>query len=166
MTAGGSLGNNLCRAKLKRNADAITILDRARQRFPRAVRPKQLYALALARRSNTDDLDNAQQILGELYESGERDPETQGIYGRTWMDRYALSLDVGDLRQSRDLYAEAFERGPDDYYTGINAAAKNVFLGSAESIIECRRICSQGSADCGNPAQAITGGRQQSPRFF
>ena len=120
--------------RLNRNADAITILDRARQRFPRAVRPKQLYALALARRAGANDLDNAQQILGELYESGERDPETLGIYGRTWMDRYALSHDFGDLRQSRDLYAEAFERAPDDYYTGINAAAKSVFLGSAESI--------------------------------
>jgi tetratricopeptide (TPR) repeat protein len=120
--------------KLKRNADAIAILDRARRRFPRAVRPKQLYALALARRAETEDLDNAQEILGELYESGERDPETLGIYGRTWMDRYALSHDIGDLRQSRDLYAEAFERAPDDYYTGINAAAKSVLLGSAESM--------------------------------
>jgi TIR domain/MAP3K TRAFs-binding domain len=120
--------------RLKRNGDAITILDSARQRFPRAVRPKQLYALALARRAEPNDLDNAQQILGELYESGERDPETLGIYGRTWMDRYALSHDIADLRQSRDLYAEAFERAPDDYYTGINAAAKSVLLGSTESI--------------------------------
>jgi hypothetical protein len=51
----------------------------------------------------------AQDIVGALYESGERDPETLGIYGRTWMDRYDASGDLNDLRQSRDLYAEAFE---------------------------------------------------------
>ena len=30
---------------------------------------------------------------------------------------------------SRDLYAEAFQVAQDDYYTGINAAAKSVFIG-------------------------------------
>ena len=119
---------------MKQNADALAVLNKARQLFPRAIRPKQLYALALARRGARDDLDSAQQILGELYESGERDSETLGIYGRTWMDRYAISHELADLRQSRDLHAEAFERAPDDYYTGINAAAKSVLLGSPEDL--------------------------------
>ena len=120
--------------KLGRNEEAIALLDRIRQRFPKAVRPRQLYSLALARRAKGDDLMTAQQILGVLYERGERDPETLGIYGRTWMDRYAKSGDAGDLAQSRDLYAEAFERAPDDYYTGINAAAKSVLLGTPEDL--------------------------------
>jgi hypothetical protein len=60
----------------------------------------------LVRRGKGNDLDNAQEILGELYEQGERDPETLGIYGRTWMDRYATSGDISDLRNSRDLYAD------------------------------------------------------------
>jgi hypothetical protein len=59
----------------------------------------------------------AQDIIGVLYESGERDPETLGIYGRTWMDRYDASGDLADLRQARDLYPEAFEAAQDDYYT-------------------------------------------------
>jgi hypothetical protein len=120
--------------KLKRNNDALALLDSVRKRFPRAIRPQQLYALALARRGNPGDLEQAQEILGALYEHGERDPETLGIYGRTWMDRFARSGNLNHLRQSRDLYAEAFERAPDDYYTGINAAAKSVFLRSPEDL--------------------------------
>lgn len=120
--------------KLGRNDEAIALLDKIRQRFPKAIRPRQLYALALARRGHGDDLTNAQDLLGELYERGERDPETLGIYARTWMDRYAKSNNESDLKQSRKYYAEAFDRAADDYYTGINAAAKSVFLGTPEDL--------------------------------
>ena len=48
------------------------------------------------------------------------------------MDRYKASNDLADLRRSRNLYAEAFEKSPDDYYTGINAASKSIFLGEME----------------------------------
>ena len=129
--------------KLGRNDDAILLLDKIRERFPKAIRPKQLQAPALARRYQGDDLSNAQEMLGELYEQGERDPETLGIYGRTWNDRYAKSGDIGDLQQSRDLYAEAFKKAPDDYYTGINAAAKSVFLGTAEDLKEAAQFAEQ-----------------------
>lgn len=120
--------------KLDRNNQAIEMLEKIEQSFPKAIRPKQLRALALARRGLDNDLMIAQEILGELYQQGERDPETLGIYGRTWMDRYKQSGDVNDLKQSRDLYAEAFNQAEDDYYTGINAAAKSVFLGSEEDL--------------------------------
>ena len=120
--------------KLGHNDDGIRMLETLGERFPRAIRPRQLRALALARRSQEGDLRAAQRILGALYESGERDPETLGIYGRTWMDRYSKSKDRSDLEQSRDLYAEAFERASDDYYTGINAASKSVLLGTPEDL--------------------------------
>ena len=110
--------------KLGRNDDAIRMLEQVEQKFPRAVRPQQLRALALARRGKNDDLRQAQRILGALVEAGEKDPETLGIYARTWMDRYGRSLDRSDFEQSRDLYAQAFERAKDDYYTGINAASR------------------------------------------
>jgi hypothetical protein len=116
--------------KLGRNDDAVRMLESLETRFPRAVRPRQLRALALARRGQDADLRKAQRILGTLYEAGERDPETLGIYGRTWMDRYSKSADRSDLEQSRDLYAEAFEQATDDYYTGVNAASKSVLLGT------------------------------------
>ncbi len=120
--------------KLGRNDDAIAMLQKLMVQFPKAIRPKQLYALALARRGQGSDLGDAQEVLGELYEQGERDPETLGIYARTWMDRFSKSGDAKELKQSRNLYAEAFERAPDDYYTGINAAAKSVLLGTENDL--------------------------------
>ena len=116
--------------KLKRYDEAINMLEKLESQFKKALRPQQLKALALARRGKEGDPEQAQEILGELHEKNHLDPETMGIYGRTWMDRYAKSNEVSDLEQSRDLYAEAFEKAPDDYYTGINAAAKSVFIGT------------------------------------
>jgi tetratricopeptide (TPR) repeat protein len=120
--------------KLGRNDEALTMLKQLEAQFPKAIRPKQLRALALARRAaktkNAEDLDEAQAILAELYAAGERDPETLGILARTWMDRYDADQDSAALQKSRDLYAEAFGAARDDYYTGINAAAKSVFLGT------------------------------------
>lgn len=125
--------------KLGKNTEAIAMLEKLRARFPRAIRPRQLQALALARRAEEDDLRQAQRVLGALYEAGERDPETLGIYGHTWMDRFAKSGDPSDLQQSRDLYAEAFEKATDDYYTGINAAAKSVLLATPEDLERARQ---------------------------
>ena len=118
----------------KRNEAIAMLAELETNLFPRAIRPKQLRALALARRAEGSDLSDAQAILGELYSSGERDPETLGLYGRTWMDRYAVSGDPNHLRRSRDYYAEAFEGAQDDYYTGINAAAKSVFMGEPDDL--------------------------------
>jgi hypothetical protein len=36
------------------------------------------------------------------------------------------------LRRSRELYRTAFQGDPKDYYTGINAAAKSLFLGESQ----------------------------------
>lgn len=118
---------------LKQNNRAIEVLTQLEETFPLAIRPRQLRALALARRGGDGDLEEAQSILGILYAAKERDPETVGIYARTWMDRYSRSGDLGDLRRSRDLYVEAFTGATDDYYTGINAAAKSVLLGDLDS---------------------------------
>jgi tetratricopeptide (TPR) repeat protein len=124
--------------KLKKNDEAIEMLTAIEQRFPRALRPKQLLALALARRGAEGDLDRAQGIVGELYALNEKDPETLGIYGRTWMDRYQKSGNILHLKKSRDLYAEAFALAQDDYYTGVNAAAKSVLLGTGEDLERAR----------------------------
>jgi hypothetical protein len=126
--------------KLGEPESALEVLAVLEGRFPRAIRPKQLRALALARRGADGDLDEAQDILGTLYELGEKDPETLGIYARTWMDRYAKSGDVLQLRRSRDLYAEAFDAARDDYYTGVNAVAKSVLLESAADVARAREL--------------------------
>lgn len=133
--------------KLKKYSEAVCILEKLEERFPKAVRPKQLHALALARTSagtgEKEYLKQAQRILGKLYEQGERDPETLGIYARTWMDRFNLSNNNSDLEQSRNYYAEAFAKAPDDYYTGINAAAKSVLLGTTEDLEKANEFAQQ-----------------------
>lgn len=104
---------------------ALSLLDTVRAVFPAAIRPRQLTGLALARSGSWKE---AKAVLGELYELGERDPETVAMYARTWMDAYRATGDRLLLRRSRDLYAECFESAPDNYYAGINAAAKSIFL--------------------------------------
>jgi tetratricopeptide (TPR) repeat protein len=120
--------------KLKQNNDALVVLDKLILKFDKALRPQQLKGLALARRGNEGDLELAQETLGVLYEKNFMDPETMGIYARTWMDRYDQSKNILHLKRSRDLYAEAFEKAPDDYYTGINAAAKSVLIGTEQDL--------------------------------
>lgn len=109
---------------------ALEILAVVRAAFPAAIRPRQLAGWALARSRNWKD---AKAVLGELYEIGERDPETVGIYARTWMDAYEATGDRLLLRRSRDLYAEAFAAVPTNYYNGINAAAKSIFLNEIDA---------------------------------
>lgn len=119
---------------LKKYDEAIEVLELTEERFPKSIRPKQLQALSLARLGQWSE---AQKVVSKLYAKGHRDPETLGIYARTWMDRYKASDRRAHLEKSRDLYAEAFKYAPSDYYTGINAAAKSVFLDELEKAKEC-----------------------------
>lgn len=110
--------------------DALRILADVAIAFPRALRPQQLTGLAMAR---SGDWQAAQLVLGRLYAAGEIDPETLGIYGRTWMDRYNKTGDRLHLLRARDLYRQAFEAAPKDYYTGINAASKSLLLSERDT---------------------------------
>jgi hypothetical protein len=115
---------------MKKIPEAIRVLDRVEAAFPKALRPKQLRGLALARSGQTM---KAQLLLGKLYAAGEIDPETLGILARTWMDRYNQSGEQTFLLKSRDLYRQAFEAFPTDYYSGINAASKSLLAGEKET---------------------------------
>jgi hypothetical protein len=117
---------------MKKIPESLQVLDRADELFPKAVRPKQLRGLALARSGQTMA---AQLVLGKLYAAGEIGPETLGILARTWMDRYNQSegRERTFLLKARDLYRQAFEAFPTDYYTGINAASKSLLAGEKET---------------------------------
>lgn len=121
---GSQVAENLI--KLKHYDDALVVLADIERLFPRAIRPQQLKGLALAKKG---DWKRAQIVLGELEAAGEQDPETLGIFARTWIDRYQESKDPRHLACSRDLYARAFKNAPGDYYTGINAASKSILMG-------------------------------------
>jgi tetratricopeptide (TPR) repeat protein len=110
--------------------EALTVLEQLQRQFPKALRPQQLVGLALAR---SGQWEKAQILLGKLYAAGEIDPETLGIYARTWMDRYKATKQRLFLLKSRDLYRQAFEAAPSDYYTGINAASKSLLLGERDT---------------------------------
>jgi MAP3K TRAFs-binding domain len=121
---------------MKKLTEALEVLDRTEQAFPKAVRPKQLKGLALARSGETM---KAQLVLGKLYAAGEIGPETLGILARVWMDRYNQTNNKTFLLKSRDLYRQAFEAFPSDYYTGINAASKSLLVGEKETAAQLAR---------------------------
>ena len=120
--------------KKERYAAALALIrreaaDREKQSKSRkapSIRMRELEGLALARYGRIDE---AQEILGVLYDGGHLGAETLGIYARTFMDRYDKTADESLLRRSRDLYAEGFALEPTNGYTGINAAAKSELLG-------------------------------------
>jgi len=116
---------------MKENDAALVVLNALQAKFQRALRPKQLQGLALARAGRYDD---AAEVMGLLYNAGEMDPETFGLFARTWMDRYNVTKNPAHLRRSRDLYLEAFERSKDSY-NGINAASKSLFLGERDQSV-------------------------------
>jgi hypothetical protein len=127
-TTSALLGSRVAESliKIKCYDAALAVLADLEKRFPKTIRPRQLKGSALARKG---DWKMAQIVLGELEAAGEQDPETLGLFARTWMDRYQESKDPKHLGCSRDLYARAFTNAPGDYYNGINAASKSVLMG-------------------------------------
>jgi hypothetical protein len=124
---GGAAAEGLIAAE--RYDAAAALLTRLRNEFPEALRPRQLEAMSARRRG---DWRRAQEILGAMYVEGYRDAETVGMYAASWWVRYRQSKDKHHLLRSRDLYREAFTLDPKDYYTGINAATKSLFVGEGE----------------------------------
>nr|VFJ75536.1 MAG: protein of unknown function (DUF4071) [Candidatus Kentron sp. FW] len=110
---------------------AIPAVESALERFPKSIRLRQLYGLALRRNGRLND---AIFQLNLLYEQGNRDAETLGLLAAVWTDRWqeqksgdaAAARDA--LEKSRNLYEEAFGKFPADTYTGINAASKSALL--------------------------------------
>jgi tetratricopeptide (TPR) repeat protein len=107
---------------------ALSLLDRALVHFPRSLRARQLRGLALRRLRRFQE---AVEVLTELVAEGHQDPETLGILAAAWDGRYQESGKTLYLRKSRELYRTAFQGDPTNYYTGINAASKSLFLGEA-----------------------------------
>lgn len=117
--------------------DAIEVLNRAYRCFPKSIRVKQLEGLALRRLKRYQE---AIDVLSELKAAGHQDPETMGILGAAWHGLYEQTKKKLHLRKSRELYRTAFQGDPKNYYTGVNAAAKSLFLGEPE---EAERLASE-----------------------
>jgi hypothetical protein len=120
-----------------RYEDALQVLKHAYAYFPKSVRAKQLEGLALRRLKRYEE---AIDVLSELKAAGHQDPETMGILGAAWDGLYQKSGKMLHLRRSRELYRTAFQGDPKDYYTGINAATKSLFLGES---LEAERLAGE-----------------------
>jgi tetratricopeptide (TPR) repeat protein len=117
--------------------DAREVLKHALAHLPKSLRAKQLEGLALRRLERHQE---AIDVLSELKEAGHQDPETLGILAAAWDGLYRNSGKTLHLRKSRELYRTAFQGDPKDYYTGINAASKSLFLGESP---EATRLASE-----------------------
>lgn len=109
--------------------DAQVVLEHAEAHFPKSIRAKQLRGLTLRRLKRYQE---AIDVLSRLKAAGHQDPETMGMLGAAWDGRFQMSGKKLHLRKSRGLYRTAFQVDPSDYYTGINAASKSLFLGEPE----------------------------------
>jgi tetratricopeptide (TPR) repeat protein len=129
--ASGSLLTEVARSLISMGQpnDALTVLARALQNFPESVVAKQIKGLALRR---TKRFQEAIDVLSELRAAGHQDPETLGILAAAFDGRYQETKKLLYLRQSRELYRTAFQADSKNYYTGINAATKSLFLGEPD----------------------------------
>lgn len=112
--------------RLGKYDDARTVLTRALQLFPQSVRARQLEGLALRRLKKYQE---AVDVLSELKAEGHQDPETLGILAAAKDGLFRETGKMLHLRNARELYRTAFQGDSKDYYTGINAASKSLFLG-------------------------------------
>jgi tetratricopeptide (TPR) repeat protein len=115
--------------RLGKYDDARTVLKRALLLFPQSVRAKQLEGLALRRLKRFQE---AVDVLSELKAAGHQDPETLGILAAARDGLFQETGKMLHLRNARELYRSAFQGDPKDYYTGINAASKSLFLGEPD----------------------------------
>ena len=118
--------------RLGKYDDAREVLAHALAHFPKSIRAKQLEGLALRRLKRYQE---AIDVLSELKEAGHQDPETMGILAAAWDGLYQESRKKLHLRKSRALYRTAFQSDPKDYYTGVNAASKSLFLGEVDEAV-------------------------------
>jgi hypothetical protein len=108
---------------------------------------REQLALALNRRNATGDRERAIDILTAIVKERGDNPETCGILGRIYKDRYEEAKDEfaidGFLQASIDWYSRGFTADPRDFYPGINLltmlAAKGALKGAATVEEQMRR---------------------------
>ncbi len=107
---------------------------------------RQQWALALNRRNQKDDRQQAIRFLSELIKEHGADPESLGILGRVYKDRYQDEKRKGSILALAALddaivtYTKGFETDPRDYYPGINAITLLLQKGDVEALTEVNRL--------------------------
>ncbi|MCX7109035.1 MAG: TRAFs-binding domain-containing protein [Proteobacteria bacterium] len=107
---------------------------------------RQQRALALNRRNQPVDRDQALSIIEKLVKEKGGDPETFGILGRIHKDRYKELKQKGSimaeaaLDDAIDAYRKGFESDPRDYYPGVNAVTLLIQKGGEDALKEAQRL--------------------------
>jgi hypothetical protein len=107
---------------------------------------RQQRGFAFNRRNRPGDRDKAEQILKTIEKEKGPDPETLGLLGRVYKDRYKelkkeeKSWAVADLDSAIDAYTRGFESDPRDYYPGVNAITLLVEKGDEDAMKEASRL--------------------------
>ncbi len=107
---------------------------------------RQQYALVLNRRNQPGDRDKAQRLLEAIVKDHGDDPETCGLLGRIWKDRYKETKGKNPFQAMAFLdeaiasYQRGFMADPRDYYPGVNFATLLAIRNSPESIAMKKKI--------------------------
>ena len=104
---------------------------------------RQQLALALNRRRDDGDVERALTILNELIARDDRDPESFGLLGRIYKDRYFESRSPEYLEQAIDAYRRGYDADRNDYYPGVNLATLLYLRGDQASRDEARFVANQ-----------------------
>ena len=101
----------------------VEFVERLPKTLRRQVLIREQYGLALNRVGRSDE---AEAVLKELIEEHGPSPETCGILGRVYKDRYDKAAGVGSvtaaafLDQAIEMYRQGFEADWRDSYPGVN----------------------------------------------
>lgn len=126
--------------------EMVLLSDEFSEDLKSNVMVRQQRALALNRRNQPGDRDQAQQILDVLVKEKGVDPETLGILGRLHKDRYkelkkkGSLMAVAALDDAIDAYTKGFESDPRDYYPGVNAITLLIEKGDPEALKRADRL--------------------------
>ncbi|MEI7869038.1 MAG: TRAFs-binding domain-containing protein [Candidatus Methylumidiphilus sp.] len=107
---------------------------------------RQQRALALNRRNQPVDRNQALTIIERLVKEKGGDPETFGILGRIHKDRYKELKQKGSIMAAAalddaiDAYRKGFESDPRDYYPGVNAVTLLIQKGGEDAMKEAQRL--------------------------
>jgi tetratricopeptide (TPR) repeat protein len=106
-------------------AEMVTFFDELPLPLQRNRIIREQLGMALNRSGRSND---AEKVLKEVIEEFGASPETNGILGRMYKDRYNAALAVGDaamargcLKRTIDCYMAGFEADWRDAYPGVNA---------------------------------------------
>ncbi len=105
---------------------------------------QQQWAFGLNRRKSAGDSEAAVKLLDGLIKERGADPETLGLLGRVYKDRYKGAegslLAQGYLDEAISAYTRGFEADPRDHYPGVNAINLLIQKGTADALKEAERL--------------------------